>query len=159
MKKLVTIVIAAIAGHILAGTYTWTGNAGGGLWFTAGNWDYNDAAAATSPGNTLNGDDVVIDGAGVVVTYVPGGDLDMRAGTTLTVSGGAKLTQNGGAWPIFHGSVVVDDGTIDYKNNENNPDQVRLDGTLILRNGGQLLCNQLTRSSANARVVIGTGVT
>lgn len=161
--KLTTLLAAFAAAFIstsYAGTYTWTGAANdGGLWFTAGNWDYDGAAATTSPGNTLNGDDVVIDGAGVVVTYVPGGDLDMRAGTTLTVSGGAKLTQNGGAWPIFHGSVVVDDGTIDYKNNENNPDQVRLDGTLILRNGGQLLCNQLTRSSANARVVIGTGVT
>jgi hypothetical protein len=97
MKKLVSIAIAAMAGQLIAGTYTWTGKAGDGLWFTPGNWDYNDAAAATSPGNTLNGDDVVIDGAGVVVTYVPGGDLDMRAGTTLTVSGGAKLTQNGGA--------------------------------------------------------------
>ena len=159
MKKLVTIAIAAMAGHLLAGTYTWTGAKGDGLWFTAGNWNYDGAAATSSPGNTLNGDDVVIDGAGVVVTYVPGGDLDMRAGTTLTVSGGAKLTQNGGAWPIFHGTVVVDGGTMDYKNNETNPDQVRLDGTLFLRNGGQLLCNQLTRASASARVVIGTGVT
>ena len=160
MKKLLTIAIAAIAGHILAGTYTWTGAANdGGLWFTAGNWNYDGAAATSSPGNTLNGDDVVINGSGVVVTYVPGGDLIQQANSTLTISGGATLTQNGGAWPFFHGTVIVDGGTMDYKNNAANPDQVRLDGTLFLRNGGQLLCNQLTRSAASARVVIGTGVT
>ena len=156
MKKLVTIAIAAMAGHLIAGTYTWTGANGDGLWFTAGNWNYDGAAATSSPGNTLNGDNVVIDGSGVVVTYVPGGDLITQAGTTLTVSGGATLLQNGGAWPFFHGTVIVDGGTMDYKNNAANPDQVRLDGTLILRNGGQLLCNQLTRSAASARVVIGT---
>ena len=160
MKKLVTIAIAAIAGHILAGTYTWTGAANdGGLWFTAGNWNYDGAAATSSPGNTLNGDDVVINGSGVVVAYVPGGDLIQQANSTLTISGGATLTQNGGAWPFFHGTVIVDGGTMDYKNNAANPDQVRLDGTLFLRNGGELLCNQLTRSAASARVVIGTGVT
>ena len=158
MKKLVTIAIAVMAGHLLAGTYTWTGKAGDGLWFTPGNWDYNDAAAATSPGNTLNGDDVVIDGAGVVVTYVPGGDLITQAGTTLTVSGGAKLVQNGGAWPFFHGNVIIDGGTIDYKNNAANPDQFRLEGRLVLQNGGQLFCNQLVKSG-DARVVIGEGIT
>lgn len=159
MKRLVSIATAVLAGNLLAGTYTWTGDAGDGLWFTAGNWNYDDAAAETSPGNTLSGDDIVIDGAGVVVTYVPGGDLIQQANSTLTVSGGAKLTQNGGAWPFFHGTVVIDGGIIDYLNNEANPDQARLDGTLILRNGGQLLCNQLTRASASARVVIGAGVT
>ena len=84
MKKLVTIAIAAMAGHLIAGTYTWTGANGDGLWFTAGNWNYDGAAATSSPGNTLNGDNVVIDGSGVVVTYVPGGDLITQAGTTLT---------------------------------------------------------------------------
>ncbi len=160
--KLTTLLAAFAAAFITtshAGTYTWTGAANDGLWFTAGNWNYDGAPAANSPGNTLNGYDVVIDGAGVVVTYVPGGDLVTQAGTTLTVSGGATLTQNGGNWPFFHGNVVIDGGTMDYKNNAANPDQVRLDGTLILRNGGQLLCNQLTRSAASARVVIGTGVT
>ncbi len=159
MKHLLTAALLAVSLPALAGTYTWTGAAGDGLWFTAGNWNHDGAPAATSPGNTLNGDDVIIDGAGVVVTYVPGGDLITQAGTTLTVSGGAKLLQNGGAWPFFHGDVVIDGGTIDYKNNAANPDQVRLEGRLVLQNGGQLLCNQLVRSAASARVVIGTGVT
>ena len=158
-KSLAVTASILISACALAGTYTWTGAANDGLWFTAGNWNYDGAAAATSPGNTLNGDDVVIDGAGVVVTYVPGGDFITQAGTTLTVSNGATLLQNGGAWPFFHGNVVIDGGTIDYKNNAANPDQVRLDGRLVLQNGGQLLCNQLTRSAASARVVIGTGVT
>ena len=142
-----------------AGTYTWTGAANDGLWFSIANWDYNGAPATTSPGNTLNGDDVVIDGAGVVVTYVPGGDLITQQGTTLTVSGGATLRQNGGAWPFFHGNVVADGGTLDFNFIEGAPDQVRLDGSLVLRNGGQLFCKQLTKSSDSARVVIGAGVT
>ncbi len=160
--KLTTLLAAFAAAFIstsYAGTYTWTGNAGDGLWFNAGNWNYDGAAATTSPGNTLNGDDVVIDGAGVVVTYVPGGDLIQQANSTLTISGGAKLQQNGEAYPFFHGTVVVDGGTLDYKNNETNPNEVRLDGRLSLRNGGQLFCKQLTRSSDIARLIIGSGVT
>ena len=159
MKKLVTIAIAAMAGHLIAGTYTWTGAKGDGLWFTAGNWNYDGAAATSSPGNTLNGDDVVIDGSGVVVTYVPGGDLVTQAGTTLTVSGGATLCQNGGNWPFFHGNVIIDGGKIDYKNNTTNPDKMRLEGRLVLQNGGQLFCNELAKEGDNARVVIGEGVT
>ncbi len=138
MKHLLTAALLAVSLPALAGTYTWTGAAGDGLWFTAGNWNHDGAPAATSPGNTLNGDDVIIDGAGVVVTYVPGGDLITQAGTTLTVSGGAKLLQNGGAWPFFHGTVIVDGGTIDYKNNAANPTTVRVGGQLELRNGGML---------------------
>ena len=157
-KSLLASAFLLLCAHAQAGTYTWTGAAGDGLWFTAGNWNHDGAPAATSPGNTLNGDDVIINGAGVVVTYVPGGDLVTQAGTTLTVSGGAKLLQNGGAWPFFHGNVVVDGGTMDFKNNAANPDQVRLDGRLELRNGGQLLSNQLVTSGDNVRIVIGAGV-
>ena len=157
-KALAASAAVLLCAQALAGTYTWTGAAGDGLWFSIANWNYDGVPATTSPGNTLNGDDVVIDGAGVVVTYVPGGDLITQSGTTLTVSGGAKLVQNGGAWPFFHGDVVVDGGTIDYKNNAANPDQVRLEGRLVLQNGGQLFCNQLVKSG-NARVVIGTGIT
>ena len=157
-KALAASAAVLLCAQALAGTYTWTGSAGDGLWFSIANWNYDGAPATTSPGNTLNGDDVVIDGAGVVVTYVPGGDLVTQAGTTLTVSGGASLVQNGGAWPFFHGNVVVDGGTIDYKNNAANPDQVRLEGRLVLQNGGQLFYNQLVKSG-NARVVIGTGIT
>ncbi len=157
-KALAASAAVLLCAQALAGTYTWTGSAGDGLWFSIANWNYDGAPATTSPGNTLNGDDVVIDGAGVVVTYVPGGDLVTQAGTTLTVSGGASLVQNGGAWPFFHGDVVIDGGMIDYKNNAANPDQVRLEGRLVLQNGGQLFCNQLVKSG-NARVVIGTGIT
>ena len=78
-KALLTIVAIAAATNILnAGTYTWTGAANDGLWFTAGNWNYDDGSgnvtspAATSPGNTPS-DDVVI-ANGDTVTYSPGGD-------------------------------------------------------------------------------------
>ena len=160
MKKNALAASAAVllCAQALAGTYTWTGAAGDGLWFTIANWDYDGAPATSSPGNTLNGDNVVIDGAGVVVTYIPGGDLVTQAGTTLTVSGGATLLQNGVAWPMFNGDVVVDGGTIDFKNNAANPDQTRIAGVLTLRNGGSLLTKQLTKVN-DARVIIGEGVT
>ena len=165
-KPLLTIATIAAAITLLnAGTYTWTGAANdGGLWFTAGNWNYDDgngnvvSPAAESPGNSP-AHDVVIDGAGVVVTYVPGGDLVPQAGTTLTVSNGATLKQDGGAWPLFYGNVVIDGGTLDFKNNASNPDQVRLAGRMTLSNGGALYANLLVKSADVARLVIGSGCT
>ena len=156
--SLFAISLSVLAIAASAGTYTWTGAANDGLWFTAGNWNYDGAPAASSPGNNVS-DDIVIDGAGVVVTYLPGGDLITQAGSTLTVSGGATLAQDGGAWPFFHGTVVIDGGTLDYKNNASNPGQVRLDGRMELRNGGAFYANQLVKSGDAARFVIGEGVT
>ena len=159
------ILLSALCFQAPAGTYIWTGAANdGGLWFTAGNWNYDDgngnvvSPAAESPGNNP-AHDILINGTGVIVSYVPGGDLIPQAGTTLTVSGGATLVQNGGAWPLFYGNVVIDGGTIDFKNNASNPDQVRLAGRMTLSNGGALYANQLVKSDAAARLVIGPGCT
>ena len=101
MKKLVTIAIAALAGQLLAGTVTWTGNAdpADGLWYTAANWD-----TGAVPNNT---DDIVISGANVV--YKPGGDLSINGSLTITANG--SLTQeNGIAWMQINGTITVSDG-------------------------------------------------
>lgn len=101
MKKLVTIAIAALAGQLLAGTVTWTGNAdpADGLWYTATNWD---TGAVPS-----NADDIIISGADVV--YKPGGDLSINGSLTITANG--SLTQkNGNAWMQINGTITVSDG-------------------------------------------------
>ena len=57
MKRVVSLAIAAIAGQLVAGTYTWTGASGDNDYSKPGNWD-----PASVPGES---DDVVIDGAAV----------------------------------------------------------------------------------------------
>ena len=101
MKKLVTIAIAALAGHLLAGTVTWTGNAdpADGLWYTAKNWDTGAVPSKT--------DDIIISGADVV--YKPGGDLYIDGSLTITANG--SLTQtDGNAWMQINGTITVSDG-------------------------------------------------
>ena len=97
MKKTLAMALSALTAlgtAAYAGTYTWTGAANDGLWFTAGNWDLDGAAAATSPGNSPS-DDVVISGSGMTVSYDPGGDW-LPTGST-TISGGASRTP-GKSW-------------------------------------------------------------
>ena len=52
MKKLMTVVVSALCAGVaftsLAETITWTGAAGDGLFWTAGNWDLNRAPVAAS---------------------------------------------------------------------------------------------------------------
>lgn len=151
MKKILAMMAMFLGCGAFAGTYTWTGLAGDGLYFTAGNWNYDGVAATTSPGNAPS-DDIVIDGQ-YEVLYVPGDDW-VPSGE-VTVKGGAVFRQNGGAWPNVTGTLVVDNGTVDFKNNESNPDQVRIPGTLVLRNGGELLANTLT---GNPSITLGAGV-
>ena len=151
MKKLLTIAIAAIAGHILAGTYTWTGAANdGGLWYTAGNWNYNGEPAESSPGSSP-AHDVVIDGNDVVVAYVPQSDFSPQAGVTITVSNGAKLVQEtGGNWVSFQSGaeLILDGGTYDGGPSWN----FQLNaGKLTIRNGGEFkyTAGGLSRSSGS----------
>ena len=155
VKKLVSIAIAAIAGQLFAGTYTWTGAAGDGLYFTAGNWDYTDdggattSPAATSPGNTP-ADDIVI-ANGDTVSYNPGGDW--KPSGTTTISGGSTLVQiNGGAWAEILGALVLDGGTYD----SGTAGQVRFDGTVTVRSGGALFLRGTASNSSLGSFVIET---
>ena len=156
-KALLTIVAIAAATSILnAGTYTWTGAANDGLWFTAGNWNYDDGGgnitspAATSPGNAPS-DDVVI-ANGDTVTYSPGGDW-MPTGTT-TISGGSTLVQvSGGAWPNIQGAMILDGGHYD----SGSAGQIRVNATITVRNGGSATLKNTVNTSGAGSLVIETG--
>ena len=100
MKKLVTIVIAALAGQLLADTITWTGGAGTYGWGNAGNWDLNRV-----PGET---DEVVIDGD---ITVSRGGNNLVISSLTLrngaSVEDVNELKSEGGATsPVYTGGKV-----------------------------------------------------
>ena len=117
MKKLVlaTLQLAA-ASALLADTITWTGNGDGKSWNDTDNWVADSTGAAPSyiPFSAANsGDSVVISGAGVEVEYNTG-DPWIEDNESLTISGGAKLTQTVASW--WHGgngSVIIDGGTFD----------------------------------------------
>ena len=149
---LLCVAFSAFAAH--AGTYTWTGAAGDGLWFTAANWNYEGAPAANSPG-AAPADDVVIDGAGVAVTYAPGGDW-VPTGST-TISGGASLTQTGGgAWPLVRGAFTLDGGSYDT----GSAGAVRLGATMTIRNGGTFALRTGQQNDNDAgRIVLAAGGT
>ncbi len=155
-KSLVTALcaIAAIGATVYAGTYTWTGAANDGLWFTAGNWNLDGAAATTSPGNAP-ADDVMISGSGVTVSYNPGGDW-VPTGST-TISGGASLTQiTGEAWPLIRGDFLLDGGSYDT----GSAGTFRLGSTMTIRNGGvfTLRCGQQNVDDAG-EIVLDNGGT
>ena len=99
VKKIVSIAIAAIAGQLFAGTYTWTGASGNNDYSKPGNWD-----PASVPGES---DDVVIDGAAVTWSGTH------RIPNTLTLLNGASLEigneiqfGNTGVNPIIYGGTV-----------------------------------------------------
>ena len=159
MKKLVTIAIAALAGHLLAGTYTWTGNANDGLWSNAGNWNYDGKAATSSPGGSPS-DNVVIDGD-FTVTYDAGtwgvGDFTPQSGVVVTISNGASLTQDGGNWADFKSGakLVLDGGSYDGGSQTT----FRLnDGCIVIRNDGSFTCmnGELSRGN-NSTLTIESG--
>lgn len=137
----------------MADTFTWTGAASDGYWFTPGNWLLNGEPAANSPGNAPAAD-VVIDG-NAVVTYVPGGDW-LPSGTT-TISGGAELVQSdAAAWPNVAGDILLDGGTYDTGGAGN----FRLGATMTIKSGGvfMLRCTQ-DNTGGNGRIVIKDGGT
>jgi len=153
-KPLLTIATIAAAITLLnAGTYTWTGEANdGGLWFTAGNWNYEGAPAANAPGSAP-ADNVVISGTGVAVNYVPGGDW-IPTGST-TISGGASLTQTGGgAWPLVRGAFTLDGGSYDT----GSAGAFRLGATMTIQNGGVFTLRTGQQNDNNAgRIVLAEG--
>ena len=97
MKKLVTIVIAALAGQLLADTITWTGGAGTTDWGTAANWDLDRVPQAS--------DSVMISGSGAQVIFTPGGDMSIQG--TLTIKDGASLKQGTGGIVLFYKHYIA----------------------------------------------------
>jgi len=159
VKKLVTIAIAAIAGQLIAGTYTWTGAANDGLWFKPGNWSYDDGAGnVTSPAAAAparNTTDNIVISNGDAVNYVPGGDWEPKGSTTI--SNGSSLTQtNGNNWPRIQGPFLLDGGSYDT----GSAGQFRLGATMTVRNGGSFKTpkDQANYNSAGRLVVEKDGV-
>lgn len=160
VKKLVSIAIAAIAGQLIAGTYTWTGAAGDDLFFTAGNWSYDDGAGnVTSPATTAPArnttDDIVISGAKVAVSYVPGNDFEPKG--TVTISNGASFTQQEKtSYMKIHGKLVIDGGTFDT----GTTGAIWLDGDVVVSNGGVFTVRKApANQSGFARIVLSEGGT
>ena len=150
MKKLVTIAIAAMAGHLIAGTYTWTGANGDGLWTTVENWNFNGEAATSHPGSAPS-DDVVIDGNYNVI-YNVADDFTPQANVVITITGGATLTQQGGNWQDFKegAELILDNGSYDGGASG----KFRLNnGILTIRNGGSFTCSNGELSRGDASVV------
>ena len=158
-KALLTIFVIAAAANILnAGTYTWTGAAGDRLWFTAGNWDYDDGAgtvtrpAASAPARNTT-DDIVI-GNGDAVSYVPGGNWEPKGSTTIT--NGSSLTQtSGNNWPNIQGALILDGGHYD----SGSAGQIRVNATITVRNGGSATLKNTVNTSGAGSLVIETGGT
>lgn len=131
--KIIAAAALGLAFCANAGTYTWTGAANDGLWFTAGNWNYDGEAAAISPGAAPS-DDVEITN-GETVTYVPGGDFSPSG--TVTISGGSSLVQNGNAWPNITGTLVLDGGK--YDSGTADTFRIPTGGKVTIKDGGELV--------------------
>ena len=158
-KTLAVLSASLLCASASAGTYTWTGAAGDNLYFTAGNWSYDDGAgnvtspAATAPARNTT-DDIVI-ATGDAVNYVPGGDWEPKGSTTI--SNGSSLTQTGGnSWPRIQGPLLLDGGSYDT----GSAGQFRLGATMTVRNGGSFATpkDQANYNSAGRLVVEQDGV-
>ena len=105
MKKLVTIAIAALAGQLIADTYTWTGGAGTSDYATAGNWNVDDSPATIGPSET---DSVVIDGASVTVNgnYRIPLSLTLSNGASWSIGGEIQFGNNNVEHPVIYGGTV-----------------------------------------------------
>ena len=105
MKKLVTIAIAALAGQLIADTYTWTGGAENTDYATPGNWNVGDSPATHAPYET---DDVVIDVASVTVNgnYRIPLSLTLSSGASWLIDGEIQFGNNNVEHPIIYGGTV-----------------------------------------------------
>jgi len=153
--KILSIAIASLAGATLAGTYTWTGAANNGLYFTAGNWDYDDGSGNithVAPPNETS-DDIVIANGGSI-SYVPGGDWIPNG--TVTISGNTTFTQtSGAAWFLINGTLILKDGaTFDTGTSQ----KFRIAGTLEVRSGGHFVPRtSIANEGGNGQLVLSGG--
>lgn len=158
VKKLVSIAIAAIAGQLVAGTYTWTGAAGDGLYFTAGNWSYDDGAgnvttpAANAP-SAAPTDDVTIAG-NTTVSYIPGGNWSPKG--LVTVRDGATLIQPQNTnYAYLNGGMLLDGGTYDTGTST----LFTLSSDLVVTNGGTFLLRTSMATESTGSLILEEGTT
>lgn len=134
--------VCAVTSAVAFGDFVWTGAAGDGKWFTAGNWKEGRAPGAEPD------EPVVIDGEGFdpkpVVEYVPTGDLKPKS--VVIIKNGAKFVQTTGShWQQFSangGSLVLDGGIYDIGSSGK-----CLLHDLTIRNGG-VFTNSLNKTLA-----------
>lgn len=153
--KILSIAIVSLAGAALASTYTWTGEADDGEFFTPGNWLVDGSTVPETISNELN-DDFTINGASVVVNYASGhGDMILNTGKTLTITGGAKLLQAHGAWPLIKGNLFIEDGTYEITEGVT----FRVDGgAVIMTKNGTLSLAGLFAPTADGNYSVGNYV-
>ena len=140
-----------------AGTYTWTGAAGDGLFYSAGNWNYDDGAGTvTSPAASAptrnSADDIVITNGDAVI-YVPGNDWEPYG--TVTISNGSAFTQaEKSNYMKIHGNLVVDGGSFDTGTSG----ALQMYSDIVVKNGGSVYVRKApANSSGSARFVIQEG--
>lgn len=123
MKSLFSIACLFVMVVTYSATVTWTGEAGDGLWFTAGNWDTGAVPDAS--------DDVIINSGDV--SYIPGGDWSPSG--TVFIGKNASWTQTGGAWPNITGTIIIE-GSMDF----DTAGQIRFNNgaSLVLEKGASL---------------------
>ena len=132
MKKVFSLAIAAVAGQLVAGTYTWTGGAEDNKWTSSGNWSYNGEPAENAPANNFPASDSVMINGNYTVNYDGGGDPNFSG--TLTVTGGATWRQGCNAWPTIPGKIIVDGGS--FYSGDNQGCHGNGYGHVEVRNGG-----------------------
>jgi hypothetical protein len=101
MKQTATLFLSlALAAGASAGTKTWTGMAGDGLYNTSGNWDPSGAPTV--------GDDVIIDGAAVTIS----GDLNVPKNLTLLNSASVEADAEIKFGFAYADHPLIDGGTV-----------------------------------------------
>ena len=158
VKKLVSIVIAAIAGQLVAGTYIWTGEGNDGKWFTRENWKYDDGAgnvttpAANAP-SAAPTDDVTIAG-NTTVSYIPGGNWSPKG--LVTVRDGATLIQPQNTnYAYLNGGMLLDGGTYDTGTST----LFTLSSDLVVTNGGTFLLRTSMATESTGSLILEEGTT
>lgn len=158
MKKLVSVAIASLAGHLIAGTYTWTGGGQNNSWFDNQNWNYTDSneeMTNKSPGHTIDGDIMIGNGAAVVIENQVGdfGTFSIPPAYTVTIKEGASLTHDKNNWFRLP-NVVLDNGSL---TNKSCYSALEIYGTIQIRNGGSFINIANVPVIAESDVNVGDG--
>ena len=142
MKKLMTIIVSALCAAVaftsIAEPITWTGEAGDGLWVTAGNWDLGRVPNAAT-------DDIVIGpfDEPTIVTYESSAYLEFYGSLTLKKNATLSLLPRYGEVNFHVGSklTVENGGVYMMRKNERSTYNFEDGCTVVLDAGGLITDN------------------